>query len=136
MKVKKRNKRKMPCQQQKNPRSIKSIGLCREAVAQTCSVGKVFLEILQNSQENTCARVSISLKLQANFIKTETLAPVFSCEFSKISKNTFSYRTPQVAASVSFVLCPRDFCVLCPRDLQFKRYMQKRALFLVCKDSS
>ena len=30
-----------------------------EAVAQTRSVKKVFLEILQNSQENTCARVSI-----------------------------------------------------------------------------
>ena len=29
-----------------------------EAVAQRCSVKKVFLEILQNSQENTSARVS------------------------------------------------------------------------------
>ena len=28
-----------------------------EAVAQTCSVKKVFLEISQNSQENTCARI-------------------------------------------------------------------------------
>ena len=27
-----------------------------EAVAQMCSVKKVFLEISQNSQENTCAR--------------------------------------------------------------------------------
>ena len=26
----------------------------------------------------------------SNFIKIETLAQVFSCEFSKISKNTFS----------------------------------------------
>ena len=34
-----------------------------------------------------------------NFIKKETLAQVFSCEFYEISKNTFSYRTPQVAAS-------------------------------------
>ena len=32
--------------------------LMTEAVAQCCSVKKVFLEILQNSQENTCARVS------------------------------------------------------------------------------
>ena len=37
-----------------------------------------------------------------NFIKKETLAQVFSCEFSKISKNTFLHRTPQVAASVFF----------------------------------
>ena len=36
-----------------------------EAVAQTCSVKKVFLEISQNSQENTCARVSFLIKLQA-----------------------------------------------------------------------
>ena len=28
-----------------------------EVVAQGCSVKKLFLEILQNSQENTCARV-------------------------------------------------------------------------------
>ena len=37
-----------------------------EAVAQTCSVRKLFLEISQNSQENTCARVSILIKLQAS----------------------------------------------------------------------
>ena len=34
-----------------------------------------------------------------NFIKKETLKQVFSCEFCKISKNTFSYKTPPVAAS-------------------------------------
>ena len=37
-----------------------------EAVAQRCSVKKVFLEIAQNSQENTCARVSFLIKLQAS----------------------------------------------------------------------
>ena len=66
---------------------------------------KVFLEIWQN----TCARVSFLKKLQAlglrpaqacNFIKKETLAQVFSCEFCEISKDTFSYRTPRVADSV------------------------------------
>ena len=36
-----------------------------------------------------------------NFIKKETLAQVSSCEFCEISKNTFCYRTPPVAASVS-----------------------------------
>ena len=34
----------------------------------------------------------------ATLIK-ETLAQMFSCEFCKISKNTFSYRTPQVPPS-------------------------------------
>ena len=52
---------------------------------------KVFLEISQNSQENTCARVSFLIKLKTsacNFIKKETLAQVFSCEFCEISNNT------------------------------------------------
>ena len=48
----------------------------------------MFLEISQNSQENTCARVSFLIKLQ-----------VFSCEPCETSKNTFSYRTPLVAVS-------------------------------------
>ena len=59
----------------------------------------------QNSQENICTRVSFLVKLQAsarNFIKRDTLAQVFSCEFCEISKNTFSYRTPLAAASFVF----------------------------------
>ena len=35
-----------------------------------------------------------------NFIEKETLAQVFSCEFCEIQKNTFSYRTPAMAASI------------------------------------
>ena len=71
---------------------------------QRCSVKKVSVEISQNSQENTCS-VPESLFWQScrpkacNFIKKETPAQVFSCEFCEISKNTFSYRTPPVAAS-------------------------------------
>ena len=68
-----------------------------------CSVKKVFFEVLQNSQENTCASVSLLVKLQpqtCNFIKKETLAQVFSCEFWEICKNALSYRTPSMAASV------------------------------------
>ena len=37
-----------------------------EAVVRRCSVEKVFLEILQNSQENTRARASFLIKLQAS----------------------------------------------------------------------
>ena len=47
---------------------------------------KVLLNILENSQENTYAEVSFLIKLQAwacKFIKTETLAQVFSSEFCK-----------------------------------------------------
>ena len=58
------------------------------------------LEISQNSQEYTCARVSFLIKGQASgFIKKEILAEVFSCEFCEIFKNSYSYRTPPVAAS-------------------------------------
>ena len=39
-----------------------------------------------------------------NFIKKETLAQVFSCEFCEISKNTFSYRAPLVTASANSLL--------------------------------
>ena len=48
--------------------------------------------ISQNSQENTCARVSFLIKLQVstcNLIKKETLARLFSCESCEISKNIF-----------------------------------------------
>ena len=59
----------------------------------------MFLEISPNSQENTSARVSFLIKLQVacNFIKKEALALVFSCEFCKIFKNIFFYKTPPVA---------------------------------------
>ena len=48
-----------------------------------------FLEISNNSQENTCTTVSF----------LETLTQVFSCEFCEISKNIFLHKTPLVAAS-------------------------------------
>ena len=38
---------------------------CSEAVAQWCPMKKMFLEISQNSLENTCARVSLLIKFQA-----------------------------------------------------------------------
>ena len=67
---------------------------------------KLLLEISRSSQKNNYVRVPFLIKLQAqaqacNFIKTETLIKVFCCEFCKISKNTFSYKTPPVAASVT-----------------------------------
>ena len=63
-----------------------------------CSVEKVFLEISQNSRENNCAKVFFLLK-------KKTLTQVFSCEFCEISRNTFSYITPSVAASVPSEKC-------------------------------
>ena len=62
-----------------------------EAVVQRCSVKKLLLKNSHNSQKNTCARISFLIKLQASactFIKKETLAQVFSCEFFENFKNT------------------------------------------------
>ena len=51
---------------------------------------KVILEISQNSQENTCARVFFNkVAGPCNFIKKETVTQVFFREFYKISKTTF-----------------------------------------------
>ena len=70
---------------------------------------KVFLEILQNSQQGTCASVSFLNKAvglrQATLLKKRDQGgaahntQVFFCEFCDISKNTFFYKTPLVAAS-------------------------------------
>ena len=65
------------------------------------------------NEEDSC-RGEISIKVQSKphflmgvllyrpeackFTKKEDLAQVFSCEFYEISKNTFFYRTPPVAA--------------------------------------
>ena len=66
-----------------------------EAVAQRCSVNKLFFKISQILQESTCARISFLIMLQADslsFIKKETLAHVFSCKFYEIFKSTFFWR--------------------------------------------
>ena len=65
----------------------------------------MYLKILQNSQENTCAWDSFLIKLQAsacNFIKQETLEKVFSCEFCEISKNIFFIEHPRKTGSGVF----------------------------------
>ena len=52
-----------------------------EAVAQRCSVKKVFLEVSQNSQKNTCARVS--------FLKKKVCQRCFPVNFVKFLKAPF-----------------------------------------------
>ena len=89
----------------KSDRILSSIST--EAVAKRCSVKRVLLKISQDSQENTCARFSFLIQVQAsacNFIKKETQAQVFSCEFCEIFKNTIFHRTPPVPASRSKIL--------------------------------
>ena len=58
-------------------------------------MNKVFLKISQNSQENTCAGVSLLIKLQ-------TLAQVFSSEFCIFLKAFFFSEHLWTTASVLF----------------------------------
>ena len=65
--------------------------------------GSLFLTKLQGFRPATLLKrgFNTSVFANSNFIKKETPAQVFSCgEFCEISKNTFSYRTRPVAASV------------------------------------
>ena len=69
---------------------LRNTFLTAEAVVWRCSIKKVFLEISQNLQDNTCVRKSFSAFPKAcNFIKKDSLTQVFSCEFWEISENTF-----------------------------------------------
>ena len=64
----------------------------------------MFLEILQNSQENACVRVSFLIKLQAwglQVYKQETLEKVLSSEFCEISKNIFFTEHLRTTASIN-----------------------------------
>ena len=66
------------------------------------SVKKVFLEFGKFAGKSLCQGLCFDkVAGQAcSFIKIETLAQVFSCEFCEISKNTFSWRTPLVTTSL------------------------------------
>ena len=73
-----------------------------ELVAQMSSVKKVVSKISQNSQKRTSGRASFLIILQGaacNFIKKETLAQVFSCEYYEISKSTFFTEHRRTTAS-------------------------------------
>ena len=70
--------------------SINVKGNCQKQLPEVFYKKYVFLKNSQSSRENTCARFS------CNFIKKETLAQVFSCDFCDISRNTFFCRTPLV----------------------------------------
>ena len=71
-------------------RYLRMMTIWLEAVARMCTVKKVFLENSQSSQLKTCARAFFLRTPQTwNFIKTKTLAQVFSCKFCEIFMNGF-----------------------------------------------
>ena len=62
----------------------------------------LFLKFSQNSQEIYSHQIHSHPELRpqdCTFIKKETLAQVFSCEFYEISKKTLLHRPPLVTAS-------------------------------------
>ena len=62
---------------------------CRKGVLQS---------FVKFTGKHLCSPVHTCCIPTCNFIKKETLAQFFSSEFYEISKNTFSYRRPAVAA--------------------------------------
>ena len=76
---------------------VNIISVQTEEVVQRCFVKKSVLK-----RKTPVPESFFKIKLQTsacNFIKKETLALMFFCEFCEIFKNTFFYRTPLVAAS-------------------------------------
>ena len=59
-------------------------------------------------EDETSIRPEVFNKNLYNFIKIETLAQVFSCEFCEIFKNNFFYRLSLVAASAETPICSRS----------------------------
>ena len=94
------------------PLTMKILKQCeRRSSHRRCFVKKVFLEISQNSQENACARESLFY-----------WSCRFSCEFCKISKNTFLTEHLWATASASCSFNVSRFYRLCSQA----RFITKR----------
>ena len=79
---------------------VKNADFSFETDKSSCS--EVFCKkgVLENFTKFTGKHLCQSLFFNCNFIKEETVAQVFSCEFGEFLKNTFFFnRTPLVAAS-------------------------------------
>ena len=83
---------------------VAGISLCRSS-HQKCSVKKgVLRNVAKFTGNHLCQSIFFNKVAGAcNFIKKETLAQVFSCEFCEISKNTFF--TEHVWATASYCVC-------------------------------
>ena len=69
-----------------------------------------------------CQSLFLNKVVGLNFIKKETLAQLFSCEFCEISQNTFFYRTPSVA------VCPNRGYLHCAILKDLHVFQEKRDL--------
>ena len=86
--------------------------LCTEVVVQRCSLKRCSQKYLKTYRKTACQilffnKVEGLRPVISCSLKEKTLAQVLSCKYCENSKNTFSYRTPPVAASVcSFCIIP------------------------------
>ena len=82
------------------------VSISRRSSHRSCSLKKLFLKVLQNSQKSICVGVSdlltVNRPVAYNFIKKENSAQVFSCEFCEFFKNAFF--TEQLWATASLVV--------------------------------
>ena len=95
-----------------------------EAFAQRCSVRKVLLEISQNSQEKTCAKDSLLLKLEAkvdNFIWKETLAQGFPVNFFLQNTSDGCFWFCKMDVLINFSIFTRKFLCWSPFLIQLER---------------
>ena len=95
-------------------------GKSLEAVVQRCYVKKVFLEILQNSEENTCARASfliVSGLRPSTLLKKRLWHKYFPVTFAKF------LRTPFLNEHLWWLLL--KVCTFCS-FLQFSRFELSR----------
>ena len=119
---------------------------------QRSSLRKVFVEILQNLQDNTCAKISFLIKLQVsvcNFNKNETLAQVFSREFCETFKKTsfiehlwatasacqalLEFRIPSPAWCFSVIsenMYPTTNSTLLQNNLKYRHDFSKHLMFM------
>ena len=73
------------------------------AVARRCSIKKVVLKNFAKFTEKHLCQSLFLIKLTCDFIKKETLAQVFSCQFCDIFKNTFFTEHLRATASESCI---------------------------------
>ena len=84
-----------------------------------CSEKKVFLEISQNLQENTCARDYFLIKLQAFLLKKSLRQRCFSVNFAKFLRITFLQNNS-------------GWLLLLFHDVKFLRFLDWEILFILC----
>ena len=71
---------------------------------------KNFAKFTEKHLRQSLFFIKVACLRPATLLKKETLSQVFSCEFCETSKDTFSYRTPPVAASnkTFFLICTNN----------------------------